>query len=136
MITRVLSRLEGVYAISEVRVIDGDTIEAVIHLPFLVKLQKRIRLKGWWADELKGLYSESGLAAKQRLEAWCADKALWIASPSGRCDKYGRVVAHLVHGHKLVNPAEVLGSLSLTAAQHTARSDQKRHLAALGQKPA
>jgi hypothetical protein len=119
----------GVYPIRDVRVIDGDALDAVIVLPFEALIQKRIRLKGWWADELDGPYSESGRRAKARLEAFVKDRPLWIACGSIRCDKYGRVLADLIDGPRLVVPKDVLGDCQLTERVHKQRRDELAKIA-------
>lgn len=113
----------GVYAIRDVRVIDGDALDVVIVLPFDALINKRVRLKGWWADELEGPWAEAGHRAKARLEEFCKGKPLWIAAGSERCDKYGRVLADLVDGTKFVDPRAVLGDCQLTEREHKYRRD-------------
>ena len=113
----------GVYAINDIRVIDGDAIEATICLPFETIIRKRIRLRGWWADELQGTHSESGLRSKIRLEAFVASRPLWIHSSSERIDRYGRIVATLLDGTRIVPASEVLGDGQLTEQVHKERRD-------------
>ncbi len=113
-----------VHAIRNVRAIDGDTLEADIVLPFETTIRKRIRLKGWWADEMEGPYRASGLMAQTLLASWCTNRALWIHSPSARLDRYGRVVALLIHHEQIINPKDVIGSYQITEAEHKARRDQ------------
>lgn len=120
-ILKTIAKERGYFAILDVRIIDGDAIQATILLPFDQRLRARIRLKGWWADETTGPFCEAGLKAKARLEAWCQDKALWICTPGERRDRYGRIVAHLVHGSQLVNPRDVLAELQLTEKVHQER---------------
>lgn len=112
-----------VYPLHRVRIIDGDTLEADIRLAFDTTINRRIRLKGWWADETEGPFRSSGMQATFLLECFCADKALWLHAPSCRLDKYGRVVGHLMHGGRIVDPRDVLGKLQLTEAEHKRRRD-------------
>ena len=112
------------YPLDDIRVIDGDTIEATIVLAFGTRVQKRIRLKGWWADEPVGIFASAGLAAKALLEKWCHQRILWLHSPSCRLDRYGRVVGSLIWQGQIVPGKAVLGSFQLTEAEHKARRDQ------------
>lgn len=113
-----------VYPLHRVRVIDGDTIEADIVLAFDTRIQRRIRLKGWWADEVDGPFRSSALEATFRLEAYLAEKAIWLHAPSCRVDKYGRVIGHLMYGERIVDPRDVLKELQLSEATHKLRRDQ------------
>jgi|HubBroStandDraft_1064217.scaffolds.fasta_scaffold12753_3 endonuclease YncB( thermonuclease family) len=134
MLLKSLAQQQNLFPISHVRIIDGDTLEATIHLPFEQNLTTRIRLKGWWADELDGPYRGAGLVARFRLESFCDGKALWIQSTSGRKDKYGRIVATLWHSGRIVAGKEVLGDLQLTEATHKLHRDQARQQASRAQK--
>ena len=56
------------YSISNIRVIDGDTIEADISLNFdVLLLNQRIRLQGIQAPETNGANKQMGLISKQFL---------------------------------------------------------------------
>lgn len=121
-----------IHPLDQVRVIDGDTIDAQILLPFQQRVQKRIRLRGWWADELEGQFAREGAMAKARLETWQAGKALWLHSPSCRLDKYGRVVGHIIHENRIVTALEILGDLQLDEATHKRHTDLNRLRAKLG----
>jgi hypothetical protein len=132
MITKTLRKTPDIYPLHSIRVIDGDTIEAMICLPFDTKISKRIRLKGWWADETEGIYRSNGMLAQHLLEVFCAGKALWLHAPSCRLDKYGRVIGHLMHGERIIAPREVLGSCQLTEGEHKLRRDQTAAARKLG----
>jgi endonuclease YncB( thermonuclease family) len=124
MIKREFRRTPDLYPLTQVRVVDGDTIEACIILAFGCSTTRRIRLKGWWADEPQGEYRSAGLDACLKLERWVEGKVLWLHSPSCRLDRYGRVIGHLVLDEKLVDPREVLGEHQLTEAEHKRRRDR------------
>lgn len=126
MIKKSFIQEQDSFPILEVRVIDGDTIEALVVLPFDERKRQRIRLKGWWADELRGPFAQQGLTAALRLEKFCKDKALWIVARGHRKDKYGRIVAHLMTAGSIVRPSDVLGDLSLTEKVHKAHHDEGR----------
>jgi hypothetical protein len=125
MIKATYRKTPDIYPLRHIRVVDGDTLEAEILLPFDTVITKRVRLKGWWADECDGLYRTQGLMARYLLEVWCTDKALWLHSPSCRLDRYGRVIGHLMHGEQIINPKDVLGSYALTEKEHKLRRDQQ-----------
>lgn len=125
-----LRKTPDIYPLHGIRVVDGDTIEAEILLPFGCVIVKRIRLKGWWADEPVGMYSGPGLLAKQLLTTWLTGKVIWLHAPSCRYDKYGRVVGHLMHGERIVDPKVVLGHLQLSEKEHNARRAQSKAAAA------
>lgn len=115
-----------IYPLKEIRVVDGDTLEATIILPFGCTVMKRIRIKGWWADEPVGLYAAQGLLAAQLLRSWIEGKALWLHAPSCRLDKYGRVIGHLMHGERIVGAKDVLGHCQLSEKEHNARRAQSK----------
>lgn len=131
MIVKTIRKTLDLFPLLNVRVVDGDTVEADIALPFDTNIRKRIRLKGWWADELEGPHAVTGQAAKQRLMFYVSGKALWLFCPAQRLDKYGRIVGDLWHGERIITAQEVLGDLQLTADQHKHRTDEKRRAAAI-----
>lgn len=90
-----------VYQLSNIRVIDGDTIDADIDLGFRITVRKRIRLYGIDAPEtklqskIKNLEDRKnekslGLSAKARLCEICSTNSVYLESVS--IGKYGRVV--------------------------------------------
>lgn len=94
------------YRISKiVKVVDGDTIDALIDLGFSTHVKKRIRLSGINAPESRTRDLEEkklGLAAKARLKELCKDKNLILKS-YGLC-KYGRVLGEIFnHGASINN---------------------------------
>lgn len=113
----------GVFAIRDIRVIDGDAIEATIILPFEALIRKRIRLRGWWADETEGQYAEQGKLAASRLTEFVAKGPLWIHAADERCDRYGRLLATLRDAQRIVVAKDVLGALQLTEREHKVRRD-------------
>jgi hypothetical protein len=126
MIKASYRKTPDIYPIDDIRVIDGDTIHAWVRLPFDQQVQKRIRLKGWWAAEVASPWGNDALKAKALLEAWVRGKALWLHAPSCRLDKFGRIVGHLMHDNRIIDPKEVLGQLQLSEAEHPRRSDATR----------
>lgn len=133
MITKTTWRkTPDIYPLHDIRVVDGDTLEARICLPFDQSVTKRIRLKGWWADELEGPWSSQGWAARIQLATWLAGKVVWLHSPSCRLDKYGRVIGHILVDEQIVSPKEVLGVYQLSERvhnEHRAQATQARKAA-------
>jgi micrococcal nuclease len=80
------------YAITPLRVIDGDTLEAIIDLGFNIRLTEHIRLFGVNTPELPSL---DGQTAKAFTARWVfRGLQLWIVSNKYDArEKYGRVLA-------------------------------------------
>jgi micrococcal nuclease len=78
------------YAATLIRVLDGDTIEADLHLGFDVTMRRKFRLLGINAPELK---TGEGQAAKQALIDRLAGATIEIQSHKDRTEKYGRYLA-------------------------------------------
>jgi len=86
-----------------VRVVDGDTIDAMIDLGFGVHVKKRIRLSGINAPESRTrnlVEKKLGLAAKERLKEMLEGAANCFELESKELGKYGRVLGRL-HINKL-----------------------------------
>ncbi len=86
-----------------VRVVDGDTIDAMIDLGFGVHVKKRIRLAGINAPESRTrnkVEKKLGLAAKERLIEMLDGAANCFELESQELGKYGRVLGRL-HINKL-----------------------------------
>ena len=85
------------------RVVDGDTIDAIIDLGFDVHVKKRIRLAGINAPESRTrnkVEKKLGLAAKERLIEMLDGAANCFELESQELGKYGRVLGRL-HINKL-----------------------------------
>lgn len=81
------------------RVIDGDTIEAVIDLGFNIKFVEKIRLLGINAPEIFGVKKGSeeylrGLLAKEFLEKRLANGFV-VKTQKDKKGKYGRYIGEL-----------------------------------------
>tara|TARA_R100001463_G_scaffold53943_2_gene104946 strand:+ start:401 stop:781 length:381 start_codon:yes stop_codon:yes gene_type:complete len=86
-----------------VRIVDGDTIDAMIDLGFGVHVKKRIRLAGINAPESRTrnlVEKKLGLAAKERLKEMLEGAANCFELESQELGKYGRVLGRL-HINKL-----------------------------------
>lgn len=95
-----------VYQLSNIRVIDGDTIDADIDLGFRITVRKRIRLYGIDAPEtrlqskIKNLEDRKnekslGLSAKARVSEICSTNSVYLESV--KIGKYGRVVGNIYY---------------------------------------
>ncbi len=90
--------MEYIYKITVTRVVDGDTIDAIVHLGFDITINKRIRLHGINTPETRTRDKEEktrGLAAKHRLEQIVheQDNVLYLKSMDK--GKYGRCLGIL-----------------------------------------
>lgn len=81
------------YRCQVTKVIDGDTIEAVVDLGFRVKITERFRLLGIDTPEITGLEKEAGLKAKEWLVNYLAQYDYKCMIDSTKGDKYGRWLA-------------------------------------------
>ena len=86
------------------RIIDGDTVDAVIDLGFDVSVHKRIRLAGIDTPESRTRdlkEKERGLASKARLEEMLEGGEFVLESKE--VGKYGRVLGTLFVDEKNIN---------------------------------
>lgn len=85
------------YTISNIRVIDGDTIEADVDLGFRIRQRQVIRLAGIDAPELRSKDAaerEKAKAAKEALERVFLEwEPAHVVMESTALDKYGRSLA-------------------------------------------
>lgn len=90
--------LAGTYAAQVLKVIDGDTVEARVHVWMGQEVITRIRLKDIDAPEIAGACGperDKAIAARDRLEALVTGPGVVLAEI--RPDKYfGRVVARIM----------------------------------------
>ncbi|MAF35894.1 hypothetical protein CL622_02130 [archaeon] len=86
------------YKCTLVRVIDGDTVDALIDLGFDTQVKKRIRLHGIDTPETRTRdkkEKKKGLAAKARLVELLEDNNNKMILKSKSLGKYGRVLGEL-----------------------------------------
>ena len=86
------------YKIEVDRVVDGDTIDAIIDLGFDVSVKKRIRFMGVNAPESRTRDADEkvrGLAAKKRVEELLQDAEV-ITVKSHGVGKFGRCLGELI----------------------------------------
>lgn len=93
-----------------VRVLDGDTVEALIDLGFRTHRQETLRLYGIDAPELKSETRAAGQRAKEHLLTLIESAArlsLTTIKDDGQ-DKYGRFLGVLWDGEKNLNQQMIL----------------------------
>lgn len=84
------------YKAENIRVVDGDTIDADIDLGFGVWARaQRFRIKGIDAPEIKGASRAEGLRVKDTLERLLKGRTIILKSEKAETDKYGRYVADI-----------------------------------------
>ena len=84
------------YNISDIRVIDGDTVEATIHLGFNIDMRRKIRLLDLDTWEVRGPNKELGLKAKEYLKSLLENKEVILLSERDKKGKYGRILGTLL----------------------------------------
>ena len=95
------------YNLKDIRVIDGDTIEASIDLGFNIFLKQSIRLTNINAPSLRTLNEEEkkyGLRAKNKLQEYInsGTEVIVATQNPNKSEKYGRVLGEVyVQGHNL-----------------------------------
>jgi len=86
------------YDAKVLRVVDGDTVDALIDIGFSVWVKKRIRLHGINAPESRTrdlVEKKAGLAAKAQLKKWIEDNDNKITIKSHGVGKYGRCLGEI-----------------------------------------
>jgi endonuclease YncB( thermonuclease family) len=106
--------------LTNIRAVDGDTIEAHIELPLGILARRRIRLKHFFAPEHRGATPGLAHAAQDALQAACDGHEVHVMTHGMREDRYGRIAAVLVIDGQPVDGNTILGPLNLTLAAHAA----------------
>ena len=83
------------YRVFDIRVIDGDTIEATLDLGFYIYRKIRLRLTGYDAPEVRGSEKPLGLRAKQRLKEILSQYPEWVIRTHKDTGIYGRYYGEL-----------------------------------------
>lgn len=92
------------------KVVDGDTVEAVIDLGFTISVRERFRLLGINAPEMKGPEAAEGHKSKEWLAAQIEGKKVTIESHGQ--EKYGRWLAVILVDGESVNKRMVTEGLA------------------------
>ena len=93
--TEVLSEADCVFHVE--RVIDADTFEGELVLPYNVALRhQRLRVLGVDAWELRGEEKPRGIAARDAVEDLLSEAAFLVVRPAGRPrDNFGRLLGEV-----------------------------------------
>lgn len=86
------------YNAKVIKIVDGDTVDALIDIGFSVWVQKRIRLYGINTPESRTrdlVEKKAGLAAKEQLKTWIEDNDNKIRIKSHGVGKYGRCLGEI-----------------------------------------
>lgn len=89
------------YKMTLLRVIDGDTIVAMVDLGFSIHRKTTIRLLEIDTPEIRGPDSAKGFIAKKKLEDFLTNKHLTIISTS--VDSFGRALGLVYADGQYVN---------------------------------
>lgn len=81
------------YRAEVLRVVDGDTFEALIDVGFGMKMQSSVRILGIDAPELKGDTKAAGEVSKEALARLLADRSVRIRTE--KPDSFGRALAEV-----------------------------------------
>lgn len=77
-------------------VYDGDTFTAVVDLGFHVALERKFRLAGIQAPELRGTEKEAGRLARDFLRGLVDGLEVRLRTFKDRTEKYGRYLADIL----------------------------------------
>jgi micrococcal nuclease len=77
------------------RVIDGDTVVAIVDLGFSISMKINFRLTGINTPEVVGATQAAGLAAKAHLEK-LLERPTWDVEVQSSKDKYGRYLGRFI----------------------------------------
>jgi micrococcal nuclease len=72
------------------RVIDGDTVDAIVDCGFNIHFCERFRLFGINAPEVRGEERPQGLESAEALREWCEGRDVIIETLKDKKEKYGR----------------------------------------------
>lgn len=95
-----MNSLDYIYKGKVLRVIDGDTVDILVHLGFGICSELRFRLAGIDAPEIYGVKHESeeyrkGIVAKERLEELIWGKEVVLYSHKDSSGGFGRYLADI-----------------------------------------
>lgn len=86
---------QWLYKAKVLEVYDGDTITVEIDLGFDIKMERKIRLYGINAPEMRGPEKEQGTRTRNVLREWILNKDVIIESIKDKSGKYGRILARV-----------------------------------------
>lgn len=96
------------YKISDIRVVDGDTIECIVDVGFHIKLKQKFRFTGIDCPEIKGESREQGLVATEYTKKFFSEfeKGYWVET--AKPDKWGRWLAKVYNKNNVCLNTQLL----------------------------
>ena len=94
------------------KVVDGDTVDAILDLGFGIRIKQRLRLIGIDTPEIASkdaVEKERARAAREFTKAWCGRQAT-IRARTTKEEKYGRYLAELVGDDGALLTAELVAA--------------------------
>lgn len=88
------------YKATILRVVDGDTVDALVDLGFHITIEMKLRLYGINAPEMK---TEAGHPARDYLKSLLDGKIITLKTIKDKREKYGRYLAILIADNAIVN---------------------------------
>lgn len=96
------------YKAKVVRVLDGDSVSALIDLGFRISFEIRVRLSGIDTPEIRGVERPQGLISKKRLEELVLDKEVILKTQKDKQEKFGRWLGELYIPNQQISVNELL----------------------------
>ena len=94
---------EYYYKALVINVVDGDTVDMLVDLGFNVTIEKRFRLFGINAPEMKNDTNNFGHISKEYLTKLIDNKHVIIKSEKDKIDKYGRYIVTILLDNVNIN---------------------------------
>lgn len=88
------------YKAKVIRVVDGDTVDALVDLGFHISVEMKLRLYGINAPELK---EAAGKVSRDRLIEKVEGKEVTILTMKDKQEKYGRYLATIISENENIN---------------------------------
>lgn len=95
------------------KVVDGDTVDAILDLGFGIRIKQRLRLIGIDTPEIASrdpVEKERARAAREFAKAWCGRQSQ-IRARTTKEEKYGRYLAELVGDGDALLTAELVAAM-------------------------
>lgn len=99
------------YWVSNVRVIDGDSFEALVDLGFYITLKEKFRLFGVDTPEISGEERPQGLISKEFSQKFFSNSEKYKIVVHGK-DKYGRWLCSVFDGTVCLNEELINSNLA------------------------
>lgn len=93
-----VTRVPYIHRATLLNVVDGDTVDLEVKLPFRLVARDRFRLYGINAPEMRGDSREAGKLAKSALASMIPQGEFIIKTHMDKQDKYGRWLVEISDG--------------------------------------